>query len=812
MKAIYTLGFLIMLAVAGKAQTPDGKISGNIRDTNGAIPGATVLLQQTDDTTFKKQTISNSKGAFSFTGLPSARYILTCTAISYQPYKSVPVTVSDAHNTVNLPVFVLQPITKSLREVVVTASKPLVEHSIDRTTVNVAGMLSAQASNALEVLGKSPGVYVDPNGNISLNGRGGVLVLIDDKSTYLSAQDLAAYLRSLPGGSLDQIELMTNPPAKYDAAGSAIINIKLKKNRAVGFNGNVSAGFNAGKYFRSNDALNMNYRTGKFNAFANISYSRDANFAQNNSTRTFFLPNGSVGSSLLVNSHYSNLSNGWNLRTGVDYFAGPNTTIGLIILGGLRPASNKTIFNSDQNYPSNGTDSLSNGFTNSNPHWYNGGIDLNFQHQFDKNGQSLSADLDHIRYHTNDNEFTTNADETGISQMRYQLPSDIGIYSAKTDYTLPLGKGARFEAGLKSSWVTTDNNNGWFNYQDDAYVPDYAMSDHFIYRENINSAYVSAQKQWKRWGVKGGLRIENTRDDGHQLSNPAIPDSTFRKNYNSLFPGFYLSYKLDSTRNSTLGFMYSRRLHRPNYQQLNPFISYQNQYTYTAGNPYLNPNFYQIYQVSYAYKQFFDLSIAYINGSGNIYNITNLSGNVFITRPQNFAINNSINMHADVNITPVNGWDLNAGGLIFHLVNKGEGYNTYINDAVTTGEIELNNSFHLSKNWNIELNTSYHGAFHGGQTINSATWVYNFALQRKLFNGNGSVRLRAANLFHNLVNKNTSIGINNIAAFSLQQSDSSLAGLSFQYSFGKSANARKRNYTIGAEDEQGRTNLASSSQ
>jgi hypothetical protein len=807
MKIVCSFILFAMLASSVTAQGKKGKISGDITDVNGlTLPGVTVLLEQAEDTTVKQYTASGSSGKFLFTNVNPGRYLLACSAIGYQPYRSLQLTIDTTHMVIILPVIVLQAAGKSLKEVVITAAKPLVEHSIDRTTVNVDAMISAAASNALEVLGKSPGVYVDPSGNISLNGQGGVLVLIDDKPTYLSAQDLAAYLRSLPGGSLDKIELMTNPPAKYDAAGSAIINIKLKKNRAAGFNGSLSAGFNAGEYVRSNDALNMNYRSGKFNAFANISWSRDANFTQNSNNRTFFQPNGTIISSLLVDSRYSYLSNGLNIRTGLDYFAGPNTTIGLLLLGGLRPTSGRTVFNSNQQYPAIGTETAASGYTNSGPHWYNDGISLNFQHQFDKNGQSLSADLDHIQYHTSDDELTTNMDETGTSQMQYQLPSTIQIYSAKSDYMLPLGGNARFEAGVKSSWVTTDNNDQWFNNEDGAFVPDYIMSDHFIYKENINAAYASAQKQWKRWGIKGGLRLENTRDDGHQLNNPAIPDSTFTKNYSSLFPSFYLSYKLDTAGNNTLNFMYSRRLHRPNYQQLNPYLAYQNQYTYAAGNPYLNPNFYGIYQVSYAYKQFFDVSFAYINGTGNIYSITGLSGDVFITRPENFATNNSFNLHADVNITPVKGWDINASGLIFHLINKGEGYGTFINDEVTTGEIELFNSFHLDKNWSAELDGSYHGTFHGGQMIAGATWIYSLALQRKLFNGQGSLRLRADNLFRNLVFNNKSIGINDVTSFATQQRDTSLAGLSFQYSFGKLANARKRNHNIGAEDEQGRTN------
>jgi Outer membrane protein beta-barrel family/Carboxypeptidase regulatory-like domain len=815
MKGRHIVLFILLVQYgASQAQNPTGRINGVIQDVQGKfLSGATVQLRQEPDSVVRKTVVAGEYGEFSFKKLPAGRYTILCTNTGYQKYIGPPLTVDSGHRIINFPAITLSAASgKALQAAIVNARKPLVEQRIDRTIVNVDAMISAAGGNALEVLAKTPGVYVDPNGDIQLNGKNGVLVLIDDKPTYLSTQDLAAYLRSLPGAVLDKIELMSNPPAKYDASGSAVINLQLKKNKAAGFNGNISLGYVQGTYGRSNNAVNLNYRVKKINIFGTLSYSKDHNFTESNGSRSFYDDAKTLQSSLLLNSHYVYQSNSWSGRAGLDYSASPNTTLGILLNGNTRPKTDQLNYSSEQYTATMQPDSLSNGSTNGKYHWKSGGINLNMLHKFDAAGQKITADLDYIRYQSDGDQLSSNAiyfgdgSLSGSNTYLYKLPSTINIYSAKTDYTLPLSGKARIDAGLKSSLVNTDNQNDWFDQEGGSFVPNYPNTNHFTYKENINAVYFSANKEWRRWALQGGLRAENTQANGHQIGNIAVPDSSFSKNYTHLFPTLYFSHKLDSAGNNTLVLSYSIRIRRPNYQQLDPFLFYINPYTYNAGNPYLNPHYNNILELKYAFKQYFGFALDYFYIDHIIYNVTQQTGNTFITRPENFGINSSINLHGYANVSPVKGWDINASFLIYNLTNKGNAFGQYINENNTTGQIELFNQFQFKHGWSAELNYFYGGKGTGGQTVNAPISNVSAGIQKKILKDKGTIRIKADDIFHGLVNKQTT-ELGTATSFNKSQSDTRVVGFSFSYRFGKAANARKSNHNSGgAADEQGRTN------
>lgn len=816
MKSKHILSFLLLLQYGiGQAQNLNGRISGAVQDAQGKpLAGATVQLRRATDSAVQRTVAAGDYGEFSFKRLHSGTYIIICTNTGHQKYVSPSITLDNDHRSIDLPaIALLGSGGQSMQEAVVAAKKPLIEQRIDRTIVNVDAMISAAGSNTLDVLGKTPGVYVDPNGDIQLNGKGGVLVLIDDKPTYLSAQDLAAYLRSLPGSLLDKIELMNNPPAKYDASGSAIINIQLKKNRAAGFNGNFSLAYVQGVYGRSNDALNFNYRDKKVNIFGSISYSRDQNYAKINGYRNFTDSIGKLQSTLQLNSNYVYQTNGWTGRAGADFSPSRNTTLGILLTGLTRPKTDRLYYSSQQYTAAMQPDSLSNGYTNGNYHWQNGGVNLNMLHKFNPKGQKISSDLDYIHYNSAGNQLSANGiylpDGNIISSNSYlyQLPSDIDIYSAKADYTLPLPGKAGFDAGLKSSYVNTDNHNDWFDQEGGAYVPNYPNTNHFIYKENINSVYVSATKEWARWAIQGGLRVENTQARGHQIGNVAVPDSSFTNEYTHFFPSVFFSHKLDSGGNNTLVLSFSIRVRRPNYQQLDPFLFYVNPYTYTAGNPLLKPHYNNIVELKYSYKQYFGFAVDYFYIDHIIYNITQLVGNTFITRPENFGTNTSFNLYGFVNVSPVKGWDLNASFLLFNLTNKGNAFGQSIDQNTTTAEIEVSNQFQLKKGWSAELNYFYHGKNIGGQTTGDPIWNINGGIQKKVLHDNGTIRIKADDIFHTMVTRKTTNGLGEATSFNRTETDTQAVGISFSYRFGKAANARKSNHNSGgAADEQGRAN------
>lgn len=800
-------------SVAG--QNAGGKINGIVKDAKGtSMGGATVMLLLAKDSSIKKTVAANSEGSFVFKNLGHGTYIITGSFTGYMLYKSAAFTIDDTHETIILPVIVLQAVgNAALKKVVVTTQKKLVEHKIDRTIINVDAMITAAGTNVLEVLGKSPGVTVDLNGGISLYGMGGVLVLIDDKETYMPAQDLAAYLRSLPGSMVDKIELMSNPPAKYDASGRAIINIILKKNRAAGFNGNLNVAYNQGMYGRTSNALNANYRFKQLNIFGNIGYNEDRNFTDENLNRNYIDPGGAAGNIMLMGSRYKYVAKSVTARAGIDYFSSPHTTFGILLTAGTRPRTENRYFASSEYNAGMKLDSTTTGSTIGDYQSRNLGVNFNFQHKFDSTGKQITADADHIHYYSAGSQvaptyvYLPGGSLSSYTKLMNTIPADVNILSVKADYTQPLTGNARLDAGFKSSYVITDDASNWFNQVGGTFISDDGKTNHFIYKENTNALYISATKDWKRFSLQGGLRVENTISRGHQLGNINAPDSSFTRRRTIVFPTIYILYKLDSNGNHTIVFSYGVRIRRPNYQQLNPFVAYRDKYSYTGGNPFLNPELNHVFDLAYSYVGAFGISFTYLHVHDNIYNLAQTVGNTICTRPQNFGTDYSFNLRPYVSISPVKGWHLDANALLFHLVHRGNSYGHIISSSITTGELEVNNQFRFNHGWSAELNGFFPGRMGGAQTVNDGFWRLDAGLQKSILHTNGNLRLVLNDIFHTVKFHERTTLPAEMTAVRYSSSDTRRVGVSFSYRFGKQANARKRNHnTGGAEDEQGRVN------
>ena len=274
------LNSLIIIALAGfttiaQAQTAGGKIKGQVTDsTQTTIEAATISLLNAKDSSVVKFSAADKTGNYRFENIPAGQYIISVSAVGHNKGYSEIVEIKNDETNISLKTIELVPQPKGMAGVTVTSTRPFIEQKIDRTIINVEASVTNAGATALDVLEKSPGVTVDKDGNISLKGKQGVMVMMDGRPTYLSANELISYLKNLPASAIDQIEIMTNPPAKYDAAGNAgVINIKAKKNKQQGFNGSFNANYGQGKYWKGNSGLNLNYKTGKVNLFANANVS-----------------------------------------------------------------------------------------------------------------------------------------------------------------------------------------------------------------------------------------------------------------------------------------------------------------------------------------------------------------------------------------------------------------------------------------------------------------------------------------------------------------------------------------------------------
>ena len=721
---------------------------------------------------------------------------------------------------------------QTLKAAVVKGMKPLIEQKIDRTIVNVDAMITATGSNALEALSKSPGVMIDVNDNISLNGKSNVLVLIDNRPTYMSGQELAAYLRTLPAGTIDKLELIPNPPAQYDAAGGAVINIVLKKIHAAGFNGGINLGYNQGVYGRANEAVNFNYRLAKSNLFGNAGYGLDRNYSDQTFSRYFYNAAGGLDAAAFQNSGYHYRSDGWNGRVGMDLFTSPQTTLGFMVSGSTRPKTDLLTYRNMEYDGAGALDSSGRGTTSGRYVWRNIGINGNAAHTFKASGARLTADLDYVRFHAENYQHAPlsvvlpDGSLSSSEDRVFEYPGDTYIYSAKADLTRPLGGTAEFDAGMKFSYVFSDNRFDWFVVSGNKQTQDYSRSNDFRYKENINAAYVNYKRQWARWGIQAGVRTENTYSAGHQLANLVVPDSSFSRSYTNVFPSAFVSYKLDSAGRNTLVLSYTRKIRRPGYQQLNPFLFYQDQYSYSAGNPGLQPYCDNYFELKYAYKQYFGVTAGFWYNANGVQGLTQAYGEVFVSRPRNYILSRCFSLIPYVALRPARWWDLHFNAVLIYILNNGTaGGGTGAAGSVTGAaggaagsvtvdqrtnvhEFETSNEFRISESWSAELDGFFPGKQTFGQTqSNRAPVNISGGVRKSILGDRGILSLNFNDIFHSFYKMATqTIDIAQVTAYSTKETDTRRIGIGFSYRFGKAANARKvRHDSGGAEDEQARS-------
>lgn len=410
------------------------------------VIGATVLLSKANDTAIVKAARANEQGAFTFKDLANGTYAVTVTSIGFQKFTGTPVTISESNLQPVLPALELTEMDNLLKVVTVNAKKPFIERKIDRTIVNIDGFIGNAGNNTFDILGRLPGLRVTEEGGINLLGKGAT-VYIDGRLTYLSGADLPAYLKSLPSDQLDKVELIPNPPAKYDAAGSGgIINIITKKNRQLGFNGGVNLNLGQGVYSKANGSVNFNYRINKINLFTNIGYGAPKEFQITSGTRRYLDEHGAPYSILDQESFIKYDRKNANIKLGMDYYLSKKTTIGVIFNGVSRTGEERCI---NENGMYNGgykLDSTVFSRNNVDDKWRNGTVNLNMVHRFDSTGQELSVDLDYAYYKSHseqgfeNNSYNFSKVFLNRDFLRGDLPRTIKIYSAKVDYSLPFKK------------------------------------------------------------------------------------------------------------------------------------------------------------------------------------------------------------------------------------------------------------------------------------------------------------------------------------------------------------------------------------
>jgi iron complex outermembrane recepter protein len=807
MRRLFLLTLAILIVSASFAQTSN-KVSGIVKSTEDkGYSNATIELLAAKDSSLAKLAASNNKGVFTIEGMQDGTYLVSISAVGHAKYYSAPFTLSASSNHIDLASITIHPVSSSLKGVTVTARKPFIEQKIDRTIINVESSISNAGSNAMEVLEKSPGITVDKDGNISLKGRQGVMIMIDGKPSYLSGENLANYLRSLPATALDQIEIMTNPPAKYDASGnSGVINIKTKKNKQKGFNGTATLNYTQGKYWRTSNSANLNYRNNNWNFFANINQWRWTGFNDLDISRNFLeRGTGQVKTTFEQNAYFKMLYPGVEFKTGADFTANAKTTIGIVVTG---QTENGKDDNSNTSYIRNSSGQITSIVDAQNtirPTNKNLGFNLNFRRQIDSTGRELTADADYVSYDFSTlslfhnyfyNQYWVKNNDDEI--IKGDLPSKVHISSVKTDYTHPLGKTAKFETGAKLSYVTTDNDARYYLVENGVDIVDFNRSNHFTYKENIAAAYVNYNRQLKKWGIQLGLRAEYTNANGKQFSN----DSTITPEYFNLFPTAYISYAPGDKHQLAASF--GRRIERPAYQDLNPFRYFLDPYTYQQGNPYLKPQFSYNYQLSHTYNNVLTTTLNYsktIDVMAEAFDQVDKDTITYVYRDNISSVTN-YGVSVSANVKPAKWWSANLYTNAYYNLYEGVLRGLPLSAGMTSAILNINNQFTLGKGWTAELGGFVRSKGLEGQILIFPMGQLNVGVQKQVLDKKGIIKLSVRDLLYTMPFK-ADFEFDTIDIHINQSRQSRTAGLSFTYRFGKTSfKARQR--TSGAEDEKNR--------
>jgi iron complex outermembrane recepter protein len=809
---IYAFILVSFFIITTHAQSVNnGRVSGKILlEVNIPAKNATISLLRGKDSVAIKLAIPDDNGYFEFEHIKAGNYLISVSHTGYKKYISTAFSIDEKNAAVDLASITLLQNSNNLSGVTVQSTKPFIERKADRLIVNVENSITSTGSTALEVLEKSPGIFVNQESGINLKGKSGVSIMIDGKLTPLSGADLITYLKSVPASNIERIEIITNPSAKYDAAGNAgIIDIRFKKDKRQGYNGSVSLSSGQGVYNRTSPNGSINYRNKKWNLFSNAAYTTARGFTNFYINRKFFNPTTKAVETIFDQTTYTKQpQQSSNIKLGADFYSDKKNVFGLLFNGTFYQGKRDGLSNS---VISNSAGALQ--YTNQtanllNDKRYNVFGNFNYKHTFDSTGKELSADIDFGKINAKplqdilSRSFDVNNVQTGSNTQKSDQRSTITVKSFKMDYLNPLKRNAKLEAGIKTSFVTTDNDVKFFDVVNGSNVLDVTRSNHFIYTENVNAAYVNYYKEFKDFSWQAGLRMEHTYTKARQITTSQ--DTT--RNYVLLFPSFSITQKLSAKHEIALS--YSRRIDRPTYRQLNPFKILVDSYTYVLGDPNLDPSLSNSYEFTYTYNGKYSATLSYVQSKDVITDIfiqddaTKISSQI----PANIQTYRQYDLTVNIPVTIKKWMNANSNTSLTYNDYKSPLQGANLTNRAINWSTNLTSSFIMGKKgWSAELNGFYQSKVPWGLFIIKNLAQVSAGVQKISANKKSVYKLAIADAFYT----------NHIAVIVQYENqdwhtdrrwDSRFVTLSYTYRFGKNTVPRARQRTSGVEDEKRRAN------
>ncbi|MEM7185290.1 MAG: outer membrane beta-barrel family protein [Bacteroidota bacterium] len=805
MRSFFLLGMMVLLASAQLTAQSNYQVSGNMIDGNDQeVAFANVLLLRASDSTLVKGAISSETGTFSFSDVAADRYFIEGSLVGFQTAQS---EVFDLRSNFTVPTLILLE-GESLDEVVVVAEKPLYTQKVDRMVINVEGSIVSSGGTALEVLERSPGVVVNRQNNaLSLVGKDGVVVMINDKISYVPASAIVQMLDGMSADNIESIELITTPPANFDAEGNAgFINIVLKKNADLGLNGSYSLSAGWGRGVVTNDNINFNYRKEKLNVFGSYSFRLDERFNPIKTSREF-MQDGVLLATESETDRFPQQRN-HNVRLGLDYQISDKTISGFIVNAfdnrWTMDAFNRS-FDSSDGMPT-GFVALDNQEKNQLQHF---GANYNIAHNF-TDDRKLSLDVDYLFYQFDNPTDYSNSFFDGDgnflndAMLRSRKDTPLTTWVGKVDYTDKVTEKIKLEMGGKVIKNDFENDVSVENLIDGVWVFDPTLTNFSVLDEFIWAGYGSLDATLsEKTSVKAGLRYEYTDSKLDVNTQGTVVDRQF----GVWFPSVFVNRQW--TEQFSTNVSYSKRITRPTFNDLAPFVIFFEPNTFISGNASLQPAISNSYKIDLNYKSYF-LSLQYTDQDMSIANfqerIDPETGRL-IFEAANLDYTRTFAIIAGIPVKLTSWWRTQNN--VNYVRQKVRSF--YLGEPIEQelGIFNANStwSFKISDKWSSELSGFYNGAGFFGNAVYEAVWGVNFGLQHEFSEKWGTVKFAISDLFDSIVfNGGTDLPEQNIRTSNTFDFSQRTFTLTYTRNFGNSKLRSARNRETGSEEERRRVN------
>ncbi len=765
-------------------------LTGRVQDGESleAIAFASVTLFRAADGAEVTTEYSGDDGSFTLQAGQPGAYFFEIDFLGYETYRSDTISLSRGS--------VFQAGTRSLRfkaeqlgEVVIEGRKSVIQTKIDRKVFNVAENITSQGLDALEMLNNVPSVEVDADGNISLRGNSNVTILVDGRPSGFSSSDA---LRQIPASAIDKIEIIANPTAKYDPDGMAgILNIVLKKNAAMGWNGNLQLNAGRGINNKLNGTLGANMRNGRWNVNAAYSANYGPHSYFGEVDRRIFLPDSTYR--LQQSSEGRRIRLGHNLKFGTDFYATERNTL----YTSFNYRNSPLLDNPETVRYSNRDDRdelYSTSVRNYRSADFSDGWDLNggWQHKFRQPGQELVVDVQYSR----SSDFEADAINEIFSlagggpardpfYQRTRIDERNGILTLAADYTHPFSRERKLETGYKTIVRSIDNDfySESVKQGSSDYTPDPGITNRFQYEEQVHAAYATYAQQWTKWTVQAGLRLEQALTRSFLFNT----EETFNNDYFSFFPSLNVLYKLRPGEELMLN--YSRRINRPRSHELNPFTDFADPFNLRRGNPFLLPEYIdgvELGYIRYWNSLTLNASVFYRHTNDLIRRFIEITDEgVQITTFQNLLTSDNIGTEMIATLSPLPWWNLNVTfNLSYSKVNTGDLADVLFPYSFGWN-LQYNSTFKITPRLQLQVSGRYSSPFEAPQGIIQARYNVDLASRFEILNKRGSLGLRISDIFNTMQFAIVSQGGERFAFNNLRKWESRVVNLSFSYQFGR---------------------------